>query len=104
MIRYDSPQLGHRMDTRNLRGILKGLIMIDINVLLDEAATRLKTQARYLQWRAWPEVFGSTSWPRGGVGGQSMTTFQVVGFEADDGQKIKWCSGMWKKWDGQHRW
>lgn len=78
--------------------------MIDIKALLDEAAARLETRVNELQWWAWPEVFGSTSGPRGGIGGQMMTTFQVIGFEAEDGQRIKWCSGVWKPWDGQQRW
>ncbi len=77
---------------------------MDIEVLLNKAAIHLKTQAHNLQWWSWPEVFGSTSGPHGGVGGQSMTTFQVVGFQADDGQGIAWCSGVWKKWDEQQRW
>lgn len=77
---------------------------LSVKALLDEAAARLEATADDLQWWAWPEVFGSTSGPRGGIGGQTVTTFQVIGFEAEDGQRIKWCSGVWKPWDGEQRW
>lgn len=31
----------------------------------------------YLEYYAWPQVFGSTAGPFGGIGGQAMTTFTV---------------------------
>ena len=33
-------------------------------------------------WYSWPQVFGSTSGPRGGISGQAVTTFQVYAFTA----------------------
>ena len=78
--------------------------MIDIKALLDEAATLMETKVDRVQWWAWPEVFGSTSGPRGGVGGQILTTFQVFGFEAENGRMVKWCSGIWRAWDGRQKW
>ena len=33
-------------------------------------------------WYSWPQVFGSTSGPRGGISGQVITTFQVYAFTA----------------------
>lgn len=77
--------------------------MLDITTLLKEASERLEENSSELQWWAWPEVFGSTSGPRGGIGGQTMTTFQVVAFESN-GKRIKWCSGIWKPWDGRQTW
>lgn len=70
-----------------------------IDELLDEAATRLGCTADLIEWSAWPLVFGSTSGPRGGVGGQAMTTFQCVGFSYN-GTYIKYCGGVWKSWSG----
>jgi hypothetical protein len=78
--------------------------MFDVDELLDEAASRLEGDAVDLRWWAWPEVFGNTSGPRNGAGGQTMTTFQVFGFESQDGQRIKWCAGVWRSWDGQQIW
>jgi len=78
--------------------------MIDIKSLLDEAAVCRNTEVGELQWWAWPEVFGSTAGPRGRVGGQMLTTFQVFGFEAANGRRVKWCSGVWKSWDGRQSW
>lgn len=63
-----------------------------------EAATKLGCQPHEVDWWSWPEVFGSTSGPRNGIGGQALTTFQVFGFEGPDGKQILCCAGIWKLW------
>lgn len=40
--------------------------------IADEAAARLETTTDRLMLWAWPQVFGSTSGPRGGIGGAAM--------------------------------
>lgn len=70
----------------------------NVPAVAEEAAERLETTAERLSMWAWPQVFGSTSGPHGGIGGAAMTRFQVLGFEADDGQAILWCDGVWKPW------
>lgn len=72
--------------------------------IASEAAARLEADESQLAMFAWPQVFGSTSGPHGGIGGAAMTSFQVVAFEAPDGQAIKWCDGVWKAWDGKQNW
>lgn len=47
----------------------------------------------------WLHSFPSTTGPRGGLGGMSFTTFQVVGFAFGD-NRVKWCADVWRKWDG----
>lgn len=39
--------------------------------------------ADYLDYWAWPQVFGSTVGPFGGIGGQAMTTFTIEAWEQD---------------------
>ena len=69
--------------------------------IINEAAKRLDANPEDLMVWSWPEIFGNTSGPHGGVGGQAITTFQVVAFQTNNGPNmIKWCDGVWKKWDG----
>lgn len=63
--------------------------------LIGEAADKLGGEV--WQWYSWPEVFGSTSGPRGGIGGQAMTTFQVYGFIGHD-DALMYCGGVWRRW------
>lgn len=72
--------------------------------LASEAAARIEADVEELAMFAWPQVFGSTAGPHEGIGGAAMTTFQVVAFEAPDGQAIKWCDGVWKPWNGKQDW
>jgi hypothetical protein len=74
-----------------------------IPAVADEAAARLETTVDRLSMWAWPQVFGNTSGPHGGIGGTAMTTFQVLAFEADDGQSILWCDGLWKPWTSRNQ-
>ncbi len=76
-----------------------------ISEIAAEAAARLETEPGMLMMYAWPQVFGSTAGPhRGRIAGQAMTTFQVLAFEAPDGQRVKWCDGLWKPWNGEQQW
>lgn len=50
---------------------------------------------------AWPYTFGSTSGPRGGIGGQAMTTFTIFAWVCDDiGPTVFTCAGMYHFDDG----
>ena len=65
--------------------------------LLKEAAEKLDTETQFISWYSWPETFGSTAGPRGGIGGQAMTTFQVHGFIGQE-KALMWCCGVWRWW------
>lgn len=77
-----------------------------IPAIAEEAAARLDADINRLVMHAWPQVFGSTAGPRlGGVAGAAMTTFQVLGFQGEDGPGVLWCAGLWQPWDGkEQRW
>lgn len=71
--------------------------------LLEEARRRLVCSADDLEVYTWPETFGSTAGPHGGIGGQAISTFQVWGFYNSAWDKQSWggvlyCSGVWKGW------
>jgi len=73
---------------------------MDLTPILADAAKRLDCDQPDLEWFAWPEIFPSSSGPRYGVGGQAMTTFQIIAFAHPSQEKaIKFCAGVWKKWD-----
>lgn len=74
---------------------------MDINKLLLEVAIREKCHPEDIQWYSWPQMFSSTSGPRGGCGGQAMTSFQVYAFDPPVGKKQKFCAGVWDHWNGQ---
>jgi len=80
----------------------------DINKLLEQASERLDNiTPEFIQWWSWPEVFGSTAGPGGGIGGHMMTQFQVFGFQSDYGEKpILFCAGKWRIWRNfpEQRW
>lgn len=69
-----------------------------VPAIAEEAAARLEVEPAELSMLAWPQVFGSTAGPHGGIGGAAMTTFQVLAFVGADGQGILWCDGVWKPW------
>lgn len=76
-----------------------------IEQLLAEASRRMGGDREDIRWWAWPEVFANTSGPRMGAGGQTMTHFQVFGFESpDNGNRLKYCDGIWRSWDGRQMW
>jgi hypothetical protein len=52
-----------------------------------------------LSYYAWPETFGSTSGPRGGIGGQAMTTFTIEVWVSDNAT-LYLCAGMYSWRDG----
>ena len=45
-----------------------------------------------LEYWAWPQVFGSTTGPFGGIGGQAMTTFTIEAW-ADGSHAVLFCCG-----------
>ena len=45
-----------------------------------------------LDYYAWPQLFGSTAGPNGGMGGCAMTTFTVHAFVYDDEAAVLACS------------
>ena len=51
-----------------------------------------------LEFHGWTETFSSTSGPCGGIGGQAMTSFDVIAFVCPlSGKAILFCSNVWKK-------
>lgn len=80
---------------------------VNVGHLLDMAAEKMGCHKLELSWWCWPQTFGNTSGPRGGIGGQAMTEFQVFAFKHHwSGAQLKWCAGVWKEWDGivESRW
>jgi len=74
---------------------------MDIQNLLADVAKREGCYPDDVQWYSWPQAFGSTSGPRGGIGGQMVTSFQVYAFDPLVGRKQKFCAGVWKEWNGE---
>lgn len=73
---------------------------MDFTLPFMEAAKRLGCPIEDIEFFSWPEVFPSSSGPRYGIGGQIMTTFQVLAFAHPSEKKaIKFCAGIWKPWD-----
>lgn len=70
-----------------------------IDKLVEELISKYKIVD--LEWYSWPQTFATTGGPRG-CGGNLITSHQVYAFEIyteDDCLYLKWCSGVWKKWD-----
>lgn len=74
---------------------------IDIDKLLKEVANREGCDIQDIEWYSWPQSFPTTSGPSGGIGGNTISTWQVVAFIPPNGRKQKWCGGKWKHWNGQ---
>lgn len=70
-----------------------------IEIILDEAAKRMGVDVDQLSWWSWPQMFGSTAGPTGGIGGCMMTAFQVVGITGGETSLMS-CCGVWSQWDG----
>lgn len=60
---------------------------------IEKAADELDTPTEHLSYYAWPEVFGSTAGPFGGIGGQAMSTFTLEAYANDVGQAVIFCQG-----------
>lgn len=71
---------------------------LDVSDMLAFAAEKLGLEEDHLQWFSWPEVFGSTSGPHGGISGQAMTTFQVFGFHDGGVRGLLCCADRWRVW------
>lgn len=57
-----------------------------------------KRNVQYFEiyYYAYPQIFGSTSGPCGGIGGQAMSDFTVEAWVCDDtGPTVFTCSGMY---------
>lgn len=55
-----------------------------------------KAQYCGIAYYAWPQTFGSTSGPCGGIGGCAMSTFTVEAWVCDDyGPTVYTCAGMY---------
>lgn len=74
--------------------------MYNIDELLAEAAKKLDVLVEDIEWYSWPQVFANTSGPHKKPSGQALTSFQVFGFNANNGNKIKTCDGLWQSWNG----
>ena len=77
---------------------MRHICQYDPTTLMREAAEKLEVDIDAIEWHSWPEVFPSSSGPHGGVGGQTMTTFQVYGFIDDADRALMWCAGRWRWW------
>ncbi len=50
-----------------------------------------------INYYAWPELFSSTSGPRGGIGGQALTTFTMEAWVCDEsGPTVYECAGVYR--------
>lgn len=63
------------------------------SVAAADVAERLHAAAASLEYWAWPQVFGSTAGPFGGVGGQAMTTFTIEAWHDGGGNAALFCGG-----------
>lgn len=48
----------------------------------------------HIDYYAWPQSFGDTTGPRGGIGGQMISSFTVHAYVADGGPTVYVCAGM----------
>lgn len=71
-----------------------------IDDLLDEVAAREGCNADDIEWYSWPQNFPTTSGPKGGAGGCTITTFQVFAFDPPTGKRQMYCGGVWRHWSG----
>lgn len=70
------------------------------------ACQHLNAHEGTLSFYSWPYRFSNTAGPRSGpnvISGQAVTEFQIYGFvNCMTGERIKYCSGVWKEWDGEY--
>lgn len=77
---------------------------MSVDELLLFIAEKAGCSTKEVTWYSWPQAFGSTSGPRGGISGQAVTTFQVYAFTAhgkNESVRAKYCHGIWRHWDGE---
>lgn len=63
-----------------------------IGVTRFEASNELGVPENQLTYYAWPQLFGSTAGPFGGIGGQAMSTFTIEAW-TDGRRAIIFCKG-----------
>lgn len=61
-----------------------------------EAAIKLGCEVQYLEYFAWPQQFGSTTGPFGGIGGQAISTFTLEAW-SDGRNAAIFCNGRFVK-------
>jgi len=59
---------------------------------LEAAALELGLSPDMLDYYAWPQVFGSTSGPFTGIGGQAISTFTIEAY-SDGRNAVLFCNG-----------
>lgn len=67
---------------------------------------RAGIESEYIDYYAFPEMFGSTSGPHGGIGGAAMSMFTVEAYVCQDIATVYVCSGKYKLRKGKYvaRW
>jgi len=74
----------------------------NIDNLLEEASRKLGVSTHEIEYFSWPQTFGSTAGPGGGIGGSVMTDFQIFAFRIKGQLKgIQTCANYWRPWSGQ---
>lgn len=65
----------------------------------EKAAEILKCDISDISYYSWPQTFGSTAGPFGGIGGQMISIFQIEAY-AFGQNAVLFCGGrIWKKID-----
>lgn len=79
---------------------MKKKINYSIDDLILQGKQKVDAREDYFEWYSWPQMFGSTAGPHGGIGGAACTNFQVFLFYNLE-KHIGWmyCDGVWKEWD-----
>lgn len=77
-----------------------------IDDLLEEVAAREECSINDIEWISWPQLFPTTAGPKGGIGGNMITQHQVHAFRTPNGKMFRFCSGVWRRWNGEfmQRW
>jgi len=63
------------------------------SLLASTAAEELNCNENELEYWAWPQVYGSTTGPFGGLGGQALTTFTIEAWHNGAGKAVLFCQG-----------
>jgi hypothetical protein len=75
-------------------------VKISVDELLSEVAARENCDVDDIEWYSWPEAFGATAGPSG-VGGATVTRYQVYAFSPPSNKLQKYCAGQWRHWNGE---
>lgn len=75
--------------------MIKNLLQVsqaDANKLIAAKFSNYDPMCGELEYWAWPDAFGSTTGPFGGIGGQAMTTFTIEAW-TDGYYAVLFCQG-----------